>query len=755
MTLRPTKFLESTISTSSTLESKAHRRKAALTAGLLCLTLLSACGGNKPTPVSPRDLRELNIFPDGLPSTTVGYDYSLLFTATGGTGLYDWTSSANDLPLGLTLDLQTGVLDGAPKITGAFQFTIKVESGPLVATKDFTIRVGDLIPNPDLELVSVASDGTPANGNSGSASISPDGRFVAFASFADNLASNLPGGDLNSRADVFIRDLDCGTTSLVSLASDGVTQGEGTSWLPSISALLPTPSGNVIFVVYLSDTIDLVPGDTNETQDVFVTVVRVEDAPACTLTPIQTKRVNISATGEEANGFSQQPVINATAEYVAYSSNATNLVQADSKHRIDLFAQRIEFLNGQLAIGPPRRMSTLTRFPARLADLFSENTIGNSNLVLELDSQAGRKVEIVSGTGAGQTRTIEANDGTTFIVSEPWAVNPDGTSVYRVFSTSTGGAGSPKLSADGTVIGFNLGGSFGPDDRQFAIEAVIKRFDLDDFNPVSLGGHALPANGQSNLMGLNDSGTLALFTSLANNLVEDDTNRAIDLFVRDVPVRVTERIHLPNDGTEADGPIGAISILGRRFESAAFSNSGNLAVYESSATNLTLPEPDDNRQRDVFLYDKIAGVTTRLSFGMDNVETLLESFDATISLDGSVVVFSSDAVNIFIDDNNSGTDLFVYRTGTVETPTFITREIAPAIVGAEFSAGLQTIGGSDPLFFAVQDGKLPPGVSLDPATGRIGGLPTEPGVYTFTLIVMDGGRPLRSNSRTFTLVVNE
>ena len=736
----------------------------ALAACLLSLTLLSACGGKKKAPIDPDDLPELKILTEGLPSVTVDFDYSQIFRATGGTGIYDWTVDVGALPDGLELDLLTGVLDGTPTLVGDFLFTIKVVSGPLELTQDFSIRVGNNMddPMPLLERISVATDGiTPANGHSGSAALSPDGRFVAFSSFADNLAVNLPGGDINRFSDVFIRDLDCETvpmtsertTSLVSMASDGVTQGDAASWLPTISAMIPTAEGNLLFLTYLSEATNLVPGDTNDFRDVMLTVIRVEGAPACTLVPIHTTRINVSATGEEADGTTGKPFVNATADFVAYSSRASNLVQADANGRIDVFAHRIEFVNRTLAVGPPRRMSTLTRFPARLADLFSENTIGNSGLILELDSQAGRKVEILSGTGTGQTRTIEANDATTFIISEPWVQIPDGTSVYRVFSTSTADGSNARISADGSVIGFNLGGSFGADDRNFSIEAVIKRFDLDDLASVSLAGHATPANGQSNLMGLNDSGTLALFTSLGNNLVEDDTNRANDLFVRDTPVRTTSRVHVANDGSEANGAIGAFANF-QRFESAAFSNSGNLIVYESSATNLTEPVGDFNGFRDVFFYNRLAATTTQLSIGMDSVATSASSFDVTISLDGTVVVFSSDADNIFANDDNNSTDLFLFRTGVpAENPSFLTREIADGTVGKTVDARLQTIGGGDPLSFAVQDGQLPPGVGLDPATGRLTGLPTEPGDYIFTIVVMDSSRPLRSNSRTYTMTV--
>jgi len=79
--------------------------------------------------------------------------------------------------------------------------------------------------------VSVASDGAQGNGHSFSPSISADGRYVAFYSYADNLVA----GDTNSCYDVFVRDRQTGRTTRVSVASNG-KQGNGSSDYPSISA---------------------------------------------------------------------------------------------------------------------------------------------------------------------------------------------------------------------------------------------------------------------------------------------------------------------------------------------------------------------------------------------------------------------------------------------------------------------------------------------------------------------------------------
>jgi Tol biopolymer transport system component len=112
--------------------------------------------------------------------------------------------------------------------------------------------------NNDTEILSVSSSSALGNGGCASPSISADGRFVAFESFASNLVS----GDTNGVTDVFVRNRSMHTTERVSLSSSGV-QGNGSSQYPSISA-----DGR--FVAFVSHATTLVPGDTNNSADVFL-----------------------------------------------------------------------------------------------------------------------------------------------------------------------------------------------------------------------------------------------------------------------------------------------------------------------------------------------------------------------------------------------------------------------------------------------------------------------------------------------------
>lgn len=164
-------------------------------------------------------------------------------------------------------------------------------------------------------LVSVSSAGVLANGISYEAALSPDGRFVAFASGATNLVA----GDTNQVTDVFLRDLQAGVTVRVSLASTGA-EGDAGSTDPSVAA-----GGRR--VAFRSDATNLVPGDTNGKADIFVR----------DLVTGQIVRASVSSSGGEAGGRSRRPVIAADGSVVAFESFAANLVPGDTNGREDVF----------------------------------------------------------------------------------------------------------------------------------------------------------------------------------------------------------------------------------------------------------------------------------------------------------------------------------------------------------------------------------------------------------------------------------
>lgn len=163
--------------------------------------------------------------------------------------------------------------------------------------------------------VSTASDGSQGNDKSLFPSISDDGRFVVFESHA----SNLVPGDSNGVPDIFLHDRQSGVTERVSITlSNGQGNGESRS---------ATISGDGRFVAFESLASNLTVGDTNGARDVFV-----YDRLAET-----TERTSVSSMGNEADSGSFIPSISSSARFVAFESFATNLVAGDTNGRFDIY----------------------------------------------------------------------------------------------------------------------------------------------------------------------------------------------------------------------------------------------------------------------------------------------------------------------------------------------------------------------------------------------------------------------------------
>jgi Tol biopolymer transport system component len=169
-------------------------------------------------------------------------------------------------------------------------------------------------------MVSVSSAGDEGNDHSVIGAISADARFVAFSSWA----SNLVPGDTNGKVDVFIHDRLLRTTERASVSSNG-TQGNDHSGTTGEVCI----SGDGRFVAFTSWATNLVAGDTNEKADIFVwdRLLRT------------TERVSVSSDGQQANGDSAAPSVNADGAFVAFQSDATNLVPDDTNGYTDVFVR--------------------------------------------------------------------------------------------------------------------------------------------------------------------------------------------------------------------------------------------------------------------------------------------------------------------------------------------------------------------------------------------------------------------------------
>ena len=254
--------------------------------------------------------------------------------------------------------------------------------------------------------ISVSSDGTQADGFSYDPSLSGDGRYVVFTSSADNLVP----GDSNNQRDVFLRDLVTGETRRINVAGDG-GESNGESSDSSISS-----DGR--YVSYYSLASNLVVDDNNETGDVFVYDTQTQ----------QTNRSSVSSTGTEGNDRSLGPTISADGRYVAFLSQATNLVSGDTNGKSDAFIH-------DRITGSTTRVS-LTSDGAQANDDSSRVAISGGQSVAFASN--ANNLETGDNNGGSDIFFHEVIIGQTSLISESILANEAGRGSFAPHMNSTG-----------------------------------------------------------------------------------------------------------------------------------------------------------------------------------------------------------------------------------------------------------------------------------------------------------------------------
>ena len=264
-----------------------------------------------------------------------------------------------------------------------------------------------------IERVSVDSSGAGGNGFSFLASISSDGRYVAF----ESLATNLVAGDTNGTSDVFVHDRQTGATERVSLDSAG-NEGNSVSFDPSISS-----DGR--YVAFESPASNLVAGDTNGTFDVFVHDRQIG----------ATERVSVDSVGNESNSSSENASISSDGRFVAFDSFASNLV--------------VEENNGKSHVYVHDRLAGSTE----KVSVDASGTQGNNHSFDPSISADGRYVAFESAaSNLVEQDTNGAND--VFVHDRDTDTN-DRVSVDSSGSQADPFSHSPSISSDGRYVAFD------------------------------------------------------------------------------------------------------------------------------------------------------------------------------------------------------------------------------------------------------------------------------------------------------------
>ena len=235
--------------------------------------------------------------------------------------VYDRVTKKHTLANLNTLGLRISVEE---RMSFEFGPILSRDGRSVVFSTDHPISPGDTNNNLDVAVrdlsagvtrnASTDSSGRSVPSGNNEATMSYDGRYVAFAAF-----SPLVPEDTNETFDVYRRDLQTGDIMLISKTMSG-----GIANRASNQAVI---SGDGQFVAYISRATNIVPGDTNENNDVFVYNVQTG----------ATQRVNVTSRGNQAVGETYYPDISYDGRYVTYGSLASNLVPADSNDALDIY----------------------------------------------------------------------------------------------------------------------------------------------------------------------------------------------------------------------------------------------------------------------------------------------------------------------------------------------------------------------------------------------------------------------------------
>ena len=235
----------------------------------------------------------------------------------------------------------------------------------------------------------------------------------------------------------------------------------------------------------------------------------------------------------------------------------------------------------------------------------------------------------------------------------------------------------PWISADGRYVAFDSDSpSLVPGDTNRVRDVFVFDRSNGTVERVSQGSGGKQPDGDSQRPTMSADGRFVAFWSAAENLVDGDANKVTDCFLHDRQNHTTLRIDVGPADVEANGECARPVVSG----------DGKLVAFESAATNLEKPTvlgktTDTNKTRDVFVRDLIANTTTRVSVTTDGKQATGDSVRASISATGRYVAFQSEAP-LQADDTNNKTDVYLHDLETKETTRV---SIGPG--GAEGNAG--------------------------------------------------------------------
>lgn len=538
--------------------------------------------------------------------------------------------------------------------------------------------------NNTTQIISVASDNTQGNNASFYPAISANGQYAAFLSKADNLVP----GDNNNEQDIFLRNTLNSATSLVSVATGSTAPGNAAARAFSMS-------NDGRYLVFGSESSNLVPGDNNGQQDIFL-----RDTSNGT-----TRLISVSTEGTLGNNTSENPSISNDGRYVVFKSAANNLVAGDNNNQPDIFLR--DTLNSTTTL-LPLGGSNATGAPLSFSIsgdgkyvVFTNNSIDNDDVFLyEIggntiptpSSTINGSVPVIINSITNQDGTVNEGESLT-ITSSLLKTFSQSAVTYTVLSLPKNGS----LKLNGNEV--NMGGNFTQDDinnnrlsythdgsetindsftfsandgtgtpttvkvsqpnsysyspsisgngEQVAFSAFGYNVETGYFNGVSVnnlnGGTTTNFSNSYGSPSLSLDGSQVAFSAYNGNF----GNFIPQIFLGDV-----------NSGTSVNVSVNAAGDLANSWSSEGkVSADGSVVAFASYSSNLV--DSDTNNNYDIFVRDIKTEKVERVSVNSEEEEANSWSFLPSISANGRYVAFASFASNLVPGDTNNSNDIFI------------------------------------------------------------------------------------------------
>lgn len=560
------------------------------------------------------------------------------------------------------------------------------------------VFVRDLV-NSNTVLVSVNTSGNGSSaGYAINPSITPDGRFVVFESTAANLVTN----DFNTKSDIFLRDLVAGTTTLISAGTNGNAAGTSQNAVISddgryiafestVNTLVAGDSdglndiflrdvqtGTTTLISPLADfnTASSTPSRPVISHDGRLVAFETGVPPFSSLSvstncqiylwdaqTVSNVLISVGLDGvSQAAGVSYSPVISADDRYISFLSNATNLVAGTTNGMFQVYQR-------DLVTG--------------LTTLVSANREGNGN---NLDCSS------ISVSDDGRSVAFDTLDGDLVADDNNYSfdvfVRNLDDNITELISPAAQGVPSATppgmsillpgcLSADGRYAVFTtLAPNLAPNDTNGTSDVFVRDLWNGTNSLVSVNANGSSGNGASRNPVISADARFVAFTSQATDLTSGVTNRKGNIFLRDLQSGTTTLVSANASGQGGNGASinPTINADGRRI------------AFETLAADLGTN--DSNNTSDVFVHDRAIGTNVLASVGMNGLSGNGASRAPIMTADGRFVIFLSDATSLAPTNTTAPAQLFA--RDLVNNETFLV-SVDSATVRNQIGPGSQVL----------------------------------------------------------------